>query len=89
MIRNLISRVCERTRRSKPCGCAYPRNWNYTAEPEATRVDDGAEETTRETDAAVITEWKRTETYRCHECGDTYQLNTGAIVERDVNWKSE
>lgn len=75
--------------RMKPCDC--PRSERYwglnTHPPECVRVDDGARRTERETEAARIVEWKATRTWRCRNCGECFQQEMGAVVERDVEWK--
>lgn len=70
--------------RLKPCDCPRSeRYWGLATHPSgcehtATR----AEPTTRETNAAVVTEFKRVDTYRCRECGVEFGHPTGVTVGR-------
>ena len=75
--------------RLKPCSCSRSdRYWGLHGHPpECERVNDGAERTTTETDAAFVVEWQRTITWRCRGCGECFQQHTGVTVERDVRWK--
>lgn len=74
--------------RMKPCSCPRSeRYWGlYTHPQNSTQVDDGARRVEHETDAATVVEWKATRTWRCRECGDCWQEDLGAVLERDVQW---
>lgn len=78
-----------RRKRSKPCGCEYPNGWHSAGVPQAECINDSAREETRETEAAIITEWILVREFRCYECGDTFERETGMVVERDIKWKDE
>lgn len=74
MIRSVVSRVYSRLRRSKPCGCVYPIGWSNDRLPRVHRVNDEVTD-----DGEYVVE------YKCNECGETFELNEGRFLERDVN----
>jgi len=73
-LRSLVSRVCAPLRRSKPCGCVYPPGFGTCGVPQAHRVND-----------RVTDEGEYLIEYRCDECGDTFELSDGALLERVLN----
>ena len=74
--------------RLKPCDCPRDeRYWGLAGHPpDSSMVNSGARREVRETDAARIVEWKATRTWRCRECGECWQEDLSAVVERNVVW---
>ena len=90
-LRNLLHEV--RTPKGaeafKPCGCPAPGGYLGHRPPKAEEVGEHTEPRVEEDGAATVTYQDLVKVFRCRECGEEWEHNTGIRVDKTVEWHEE
>lgn len=72
----------------KPCGCPASRGYMSDLHPpDATKVERKTRREREEHEASTVIRQYAVVVFRCHECGDKFEVDTNLKVQEDVVWE--